>query len=221
MSAIRWIGLAVLLLIVAIGGRLVWRVMEEREHAPIAVREIIASADPAIARISKERIDELLRVEDPTFWTNDGIDLTTTGAGLTTLSQGLGKLIFFDRFTPGLAKIELMVLTKFALVPTVSKQDILVAMLARAYLGSDDKGQVIGFAEGARRWFGKELDVISEREFLGLVAMLIGPNRLDPIRNRQAHDERVNRIERLLAGKCQPSSLTDVELVGCAEVPNP
>jgi hypothetical protein len=169
-------GAAVLLAVVTLyAGWLCWRVVDQRAKAAPIVAAILADADPAIETISDGRIALLLRVEDPTFWDNDGIDLHTAGAGMTTLSQGLGKLIFFRPFRAGflrLGKLELMVLTRFALVPTVSKEDILRAMLARAYLGSDEDGAVLGFPEAARRWFGKEIGDLTNEEFLALVAML-------------------------------------------------
>jgi membrane carboxypeptidase/penicillin-binding protein len=192
------------------------RVAEERDHAPVAVAALLKDPDPALDEINGRHIAILLRVEDPTFWTNDGIDLSSPGAGLTTLAQGLGKRIFFRDFAPGLAKPELMVLTRFALVPRVTKRDILRAFVATAYLGDDSRGPINGFPEGARRWFGRELGELSERQYIGLVAMLVAPNALDPIRNSAAHEQRVQRIERLIAGQCEPSGLRDVMLDGCA-----
>lgn len=215
MRVVAWIASGVALLALAYGAFLGWRVMDARARAPHAVRAILANADPATSKISDARIETLLRVEDPTFWTNDGIDLTTPGAGATTLAQGLGKSIFFEKFKPSFSKIELMILTRFALVATVSKKDILQATLANVYLGHHENRPVRGFAVAARRWFGKEVQALSDREFLGLVAMMIGPNKLDPIRHRNAHDQRVNRIERYLAGECRPRAVMDVELEGC------
>lgn len=195
---------------------LAWRVGEERKVVAAEVAAIIAAMDPAVDRLSEDRIAILVRVEDPTFWTNDGIDLSTPGAGFTTLSQGLGKSVLFERFSPGLAKVELMVLTRFALIDVVSKRDILRAVLAAAYLGHDEQGPINGFAEGARRWFGKELNDLSRAEFIALVAMLPAPNALDPVRHADANAERVRRIERLLAGACEPEGLNDVYLDGCS-----
>ena len=201
------------------GGYLAWRVVDQSERAPARVAEILAAADPAIDAISNQRLEWLVRVEDPTFWTNDGIDQSTPGAGMTTLSQGLGKQIFFERFSPGplrLGKLELMVLTRFVLVENVSKQEILRAVLVNAYLGHDEAGPVIGFAEGARRWFGKELADLTDREFLGLVAMLTAPNRLSPANHAAENSERVSRIERMLAGECSPADLNDIYYERCA-----
>jgi membrane peptidoglycan carboxypeptidase len=185
-------------------------------RARLAIAAILDRADPAIDAIPGQRIAVLLRVEDPTFWINDGIDLTSPGAGFTTLSQGLGKSVLFERFTPGLGKIELMLLTRFALEPSVPKRDILRAFLATAYFGHDEAGAVNGFPEGARRWFGKELADLSDREFIALVAMLPAPNALDPIRHASANAERVERIERLSANRCTPAGFADVFLESCA-----
>lgn len=191
------------------------RIQDERARAPAKVAAIIAAMDPAIDRISPARIEMLLTVEDPTFWSNDGIDLTTPGAGMTTLAQGLGKQIFFARFRPGLQKIELILLTRFALTTTVPRRDILRAALANAYLGRDAAGSIIGFSQGAQRVFGKPLDALNDDEWLALVAVLPAPNKLHPIRNQAANAERVARIERLLTGACRPEGVRDVMLEGC------
>ncbi|MGZ8336227.1 MAG: transglycosylase domain-containing protein [Allosphingosinicella sp.] len=193
-----------------------WRVVEARRSAPESVAAILRDADPRLAAIPERRLAMLVRVEDPTFWSHSGLDFSTPGAGNTTLSQAVGKIIFFDDFSPGLPKLELMAVTRFGLIPTVAKRDILHAFLAMAYLGRDARGPITGFAEGARRWYGKEIDQLSDREFLGLVAMLPAPSRLNPRRDPAAHAARIVRIERLLAGACRPDGLSDVALEGCA-----
>lgn len=43
----------------------------------------------------------LLTVEDPNFYSHRGVDLTTPGAGWTTITQGIVKVYFYDGFTPG------------------------------------------------------------------------------------------------------------------------
>src|SRR5262249_41443094 len=139
------------------------------------------------------------------------------GAGMTTITQALGKLIYFpDGFKPGFRKIELILIAKFATAPMESKTDILRAFMATAYLGRDAQGEVTGFSEGARRWFGKELNALSDDQFLALVAMLPGPGALDPERHASANAERVARIKRLLAHQCTPLGVTDMMLQGCA-----
>lgn len=208
--------LILLLALIGYGAYLSWRVDQERVHAPQAVADILTHVDPAIDAMPPERIDIFVRVEDPTFWTNEGIDFATPGAGWTTISQGLGKHVFFERYTPGFRKIELMALTHFALEGMVSKKDILRATLASAYLGHDTEGPIIGFAAAARRWYGLELKDLSREQFISLVAMMPGPNDLDPARHPKQNAERVRRIERMLAGSCKPDGVFDVALEGCA-----
>ena len=206
--------LLVLVLVYAVylGGRIV----VERRTVAERVDAIIAAADPADLRLSPLRTRQLLRVEDPTFWTNKGIDFASPGAGMTTLSQGLGKRLFFDRFTPGFAKGELIALTRFALYPEVDKQRTLQAFLATAYFGRREGRAVIGMGPAARAWFGRPLAALDERQFLSLVAMLPAPSNLDPERHAAANAARVARIERLLADRCRPTGLRDVMFEGCA-----
>lgn len=214
-----WLAVALTALIASYALYLGVRIVDQRTKAPKRVHEIIASMDPAVAAIPDTRLTMLLRVEDPTFWTNDGIDMKSKGAGMTTLSQGLGKRLFFRRFSPGFAKlgkVELMVLTRFALVPKVAKRDILHAALATAYLGNEGSKPVIGFADGARRYYGKELGALSDHEFLGLVATLLAPKNLNPKDHPLENAERVSRIERLLSNACSPLDVNDVSLEGCA-----
>lgn len=213
---IRAIGLAVAGLILAYLGYLGWRIAEERGRVAAKVDAIIAGADPDELGLPARRKAMLLRVEDPTFRSNKGIDLSTPGAGMTTVSQGLGKRIFFDNFEPGFAKGELMALTRFALYPKVSKERTLQAVIASAYLGSNRGRAVSGFADGARTWYGKPLRALNDREYLSLVAMLPSPSSLKPGRHAAANAERVRRIERLLAGQCRPTGLRDVMLNGCS-----
>jgi hypothetical protein len=191
------------------------RVWQERGRVAGTVDAILATADPDELALPPARQAMLLRVEDPTFRTNKGIDLSTPGAGMTTLSQGLGKRIFFNDFEPGFAKGELMALTRFALYPGVSKQRTLQAFLASAYLGMDKGRAVTGFADGARTWFGKPLAKLSDDEFLSLVAMLVAPDALKPGRDDRGRAERLSRIKRLLSGQCKPAGLRDVMLKGC------
>lgn len=213
---IRKVALVLLGLVVAYAIYLTGRVIDERRDVAARVDAIVTSADPDELNLPRRRVAMLLRVEDPTFWTNDGVDFSSSGAGMTTISQSLGKRIFFDHFKPGFRKGELLALTRFALVPEVPKDKILKAWLARTYLGTRDGRRVTGFADGARTWIGKPLRSLSDREFLTLVAMLPAPDRLKPSRDLAGNRERVRRIERLLSGACEPTGLRDTMLEGCA-----
>ncbi len=207
-------GLLVVVLIYAIylGGRIV----VERRTISAKVDAIIAGIDPADVSLSPRRTRQLLRVEDPTFLTNRGIDFSTPGAGMTTLSQSLGKRLFFERFAPGFAKGELIALTRFALYPKVDKQRTLKAFLATAYFGRHNGRAVVGIGNAARAYYARPLADLDDRQYLSLLAMGPAPSTLNPIRHAAANAERVGRIERLLANRCRPTGLRDVLLNGCA-----
>ena len=55
-----------------------------------------------LARFTETRRDWLLRIDDPAFRRHHGMDGRTRGAGYTTITQGLVKILFFDDFRPGL-----------------------------------------------------------------------------------------------------------------------
>jgi len=213
---IRRLALAVGALLLIYSLYLGWRVATERERVSNRVDAIIAAADPAERALPVSRIKILLAIKDPTFATNKGIDFSTPGAGMTTLSQSLGKRIFFERFRPGFPKGELIILTRFALYPKVDKRRTLTAFIATAQFGHRAGRPVIGFADASRTWLGKPLGALSDRDYLSLVAMLPAPATLNPKRDVAANADRVARIERLLAGRCTPDGLRDVMLKGCA-----
>jgi len=215
-KSVRITGLVILGLVLTAGTYEAWRVLDARTRTPALIADALKDTDPEIARLTPERIAILLAVEDPTFWTNDGTDFASPGAGATTISQGLGKLIYFDDFEPGLKKIELMLMTKYAMTPLVSKRDILNAFLNRAWMSRDQAGPIYGFAEAARRYHGKPLSLLSDDEYLSLVAMLHSPAAMNPLRHPKENAQRVARIKRLLAHRCTPDGNTDVSLKGCA-----
>lgn len=155
----------------------------------------------------------LLAVEDPTFTRHHGVDLETPGAGMTTLTQGLVKLLYFpDGFHPGIAKIRQTLIAQYALDAMVSKDDQLLLFLNICYLGNENGQSIRGYANAARVYFGKEFSDITDDEFLSLVAMHIGPNALKP--GTTANEERVQRIKRYLSGQYQPAGLLDVDYKG-------
>lgn len=160
-------------------------------------------------------LDMLLRVEDPRFFSHPGVDLSTPGAGYTTITQGIVKFLFFDHFRHGIDKVR-QTLIALAVDRRIDKRTQLTVLLSSAYMGSVPDGREIhGFAEAARVYYGKDLRTLSRSEYLSLVALLVAPNTYSPREHPAANAERVLRIERLLAGECQPLGLADVELAGC------
>ncbi|MDD2770086.1 MAG: hypothetical protein PHT19_15275 [Methylococcus sp.] len=47
-----------------------------------------------LSNLTSDRLKLLLAVEDPTFFEHHGVDLNTPGAGMTTISQSLVKLLY-------------------------------------------------------------------------------------------------------------------------------
>ena len=98
---------APLVVIIGLGGYGAKGWFDARADAP-ALRErakqLEASGVGAAAR-GPEKRKLLLLVEDPTFDKNNGVDLSSPGAGKTTITQSLAKRIAFDHFEPGLKKI--------------------------------------------------------------------------------------------------------------------
>lgn len=182
---------------------------------------IVREAEASIAELLEPtelppgRIEDLLAVEDPAFRSHHGIDLSTPGAGWTTITQGLAKDLYFEEFRPGpIAKLE-QSLAAVVLDARTSKDRQLRLFLGRAYLGEAETGAVNGFAPAARVWLGKDVRELDRREFLLLVAMVIGPNEYGIADHPERNAERVARIERLLAGECRPTGWRDVTYGEC------
>jgi membrane peptidoglycan carboxypeptidase len=166
-----------------------------------------------VADLSPQRKTTLLAVEDPTFAWHHGVDLTTPGAGMTTITQGLVKLLYFPRgFRQGLAKIRQTLIAQYALDPLVSKDVQLHLFLNICYMGTQGGLPVHGYADAARAYFGKRFSALSDDEFLSLVAMHVRPDALKP--GSPANAERVQRMRRYLSGEYRPVDLLDVEYDG-------
>lgn len=163
--------------------------------------------------LSPERKRILLRIEDPEFERHHGVDLQTPGAGMTTITQGLVKLLYFpDGFKPGIRKIRQTLIAEYALDDLVSKQEQLELYLNMTYFGSVDGKPVHGLESAAQTYFSKGYGELSEREFIAIIGMTISPNNLKPGTPESA--TRVARIERYLSGEVQPGSVLDVEYTG-------
>jgi membrane peptidoglycan carboxypeptidase len=163
--------------------------------------------------LSIEQRSLLLAVEDPAFMRHHGVDLSTPGAGMTTITQGLVKLLYFPNgFRPGVEKIRQTLIAQYALNQLVSKNDQLLLLLNISYLGTEDGKAIYGYANAAKTYFRKNFSALSNEEFLSLVAMNIGPDTYKL--GTHAHDIRMKSIHAYLSGKIKPASLLDVEYNG-------
>ena len=166
--------------------------------------------------IDEQKINELLIVEDPGFYNHKGLDFKSLGAGWTTISQGIVKLLYFKKFQPGIKKIRLILITRFVFNSSVSKDTQLELFYNYAYLGNDYNGVAIcGFLNASRFYFKKDFNDISNDEYLSLIAMLINPNKYRIDKHPEWNKERLFRIKKLINGYCKPNDWKDCELEGC------
>lgn len=164
------------------------------------------------------RIDQLLMVEDPGFWTHSGTNWTTPGSGLTTLTQSLGKRVGFENFRPGLQKIRLIGYA-MGLESKLSKAQILALYLDTVWMGRGPSGSMVGMFNASEKIFGKPPSALNQHQFLTLLAVPISPRTLTLSPPNSALLDRTARIERLVERKCTPAGLRDVWLKGCAQQP--
>jgi membrane peptidoglycan carboxypeptidase len=175
-------------------------------------------AELGLADLPPEREAALLAVHDPAFRRHRGVDLSTPGAGMTTLTQALVKQLYFpEGFRPGVAKIRQTLIAQYVLDRAVSKDEQLALFLNLAYLGHEAGEAVHGFAAASESYFGTSFGELTDDEFLALVAMLINPNALKP--HTPANRERVERIRRYVTGDYRPEHVMDLEYRGAPSDP--
>ncbi|MBK1884498.1 transglycosylase domain-containing protein [Luteolibacter pohnpeiensis] len=166
-----------------------------------------------LEEVTPRQLELILAVEDPSFRIHHGVDFSTPGAGWTTITQGLSKLLYFpEGFEPGFKKIQQTLLAEYALDATVSKDDQLELYLNITYLGSKDGRTIAGYEDAARSYFGKSFGALTEREFISLLGMTVSPNKLKP--GTPANEERISRIQTFLNGDYTPVDLMDVTYDG-------
>lgn len=162
--------------------------------------------------LSKPRLDMLVRIQDPSFYSHSGVEwpspLTTT-----TITQSLVKRLFFEKFTKGFKKVEQTLIARFVVDPNIDKNTQIATFILTAYFGNKDGRQLFGFDQGARAWFNKSLPELSDDEYLSLIAMLPAPNSLKP-HTPEARD-RIQRIKKVLSGDCVHEHVSQIYLDQC------
>lgn len=179
-------------------------------------RSVNLLLDPA--NFTPTRRDWLLAVDDPTFYHHHGIDSRTRGAGYTTITQGLVKILYFDDFRPGplhWRKVKQTIIA-VAFNARVSKEEQLRLFVNIVHLGNRDGHAVRGFSRASEEYFGKSFAQTSDEEYLELVAMIVAPDKYNVATHPDRNRDRVLRIKRLLAGACTPRGVSDVEYADCA-----
>jgi membrane carboxypeptidase/penicillin-binding protein PbpC len=154
-------------------------------------------APPAV--LTAARLEALIKVQDPRFWTHNGVDWSAPLA--TTVTQSIVKKLYFEKFEPGIAKIKQTLIAQFAVDPLTSKNAQLAAFI-----------DVNGFDAASRKWFGKPLEALDDDQYLSLLATNNTP-RVAP--GTPENEDRMKRIKKYLAGQCERRGLADVWLGQC------
>ncbi|MDA8015959.1 MAG: transglycosylase domain-containing protein [Thermoanaerobaculia bacterium] len=205
-----------LLAVLLAAALIVWIGAEQHTPTVVDLAHEIAHTGLTPDDLPPDWLDALIAVEDPRFFQHPGVDLRSPGAGWTTITQGLVKLHYPGPMRGLVGKPRQTILAR-SLDRALAKDLQLALFLNTAYFGQLDSVSLNGFPQAARRYYGVEVVDLTLDQYLGLVAMLVGPNSFDPIRRPEAHRDRVRRIEALLAKRCVPSGWTDVYLEGCAQ----
>jgi membrane carboxypeptidase/penicillin-binding protein len=212
--------LTVMVLLAALLLWLVWIAATSYMRAPRMVAELDrAGVLPfSASELPRSRLCALLVVQDPTFYRHQGIGFADGPLGHTTITQSIGKGLFFNSFNPGFLrhrKIRLMV-AAWAFDRRISKDTQLRIFLNRAYFGSAGGRGIIGFPAAARAFYGKPLGQISNVEYLGLLAMLEAPNSYHVILQQKVNAERVARIRQKVQTACGEGCFQGDAPVPCA-----
>lgn len=160
------------------------------------------------------RLAMVVLVQDPAFATHSGVDFTTAGAGITTISQSVSKRLAFDQFRPGIGKIRQ---TGYALglERQLEKDQILALWLNTVEMGRGPDGWMTGFFTASDAIYNRAPSEVTDDEFLRLVAVVIAPGSFDLRSTDHDLDRRVQRIVRRVGGQCAPIDHADVWLDGC------
>lgn len=160
--------------------------------------------------LSDEQIKALLKIEDPNFYNHQGFDFSTPGAGVTTISQGLVKMYYFDNFKPGIQKIKQTLISRFAFDNLTQKDTILKLLINDVYVGHVEGHAIKGFENAANSYFRKSFKDLTWDEYLSIIAMLVAPMNYNYAENREANQDRVAKIKRVLTGEYIPVDNSDL-----------
>lgn len=154
--------------------------------------------------LSNDQLAALIKVQDPNFYNHKGFDISTPGAGVTTLSQAMVKMYYFENFKPGIQKIKQTLIARFAFDILTPKDTILKLFINEVYLGQNGAHAIKGFENAANFHHGKPFKELSWDEYLSLLAMPRAPTTYDYTKQKEANTDRVSKIKRMLAGEYIP-----------------
>lgn len=186
-------------------------IIQARTNTPDIVKQALASdrMKLELSDFSNQQLEALLKVQDPNFYHHKGFDISTPGTGVTTISQGMVKMYYFKNFKPGFQKIKQSLIARFAFDALTPKDTILKLFINEIYLGQNGAQAIKGFENGANFHHGKPFNELSWDEYLSLLAMIRAPTTYDYTKQREANDDRVSKIKKMLAGEYIPRDNSD------------
>jgi membrane peptidoglycan carboxypeptidase len=159
--------------------------------------------------LSKRQLEILMKVQDPGFYDHNGIDLSTPGAGFTTITQAIVKKLYFENFKPGIAKIKQSLIARFVVDGLISKNDQLTLFINTMHFGEVNGKPIIGLESAAYAYYHQPVKTLTEEQYISLIAMLVAPTTLNILGHPEWNKERTNRIKKLVAGNYKPKGLMD------------
>lgn len=159
--------------------------------------------------LSRRQKEILIKVQDPGFYSHNGIDLSTPGAGLTTITQAIAKKLYFDDFKPGVAKIKQSLIARFVIHEMMPKDAQLTLFINTMYFGKVDGKPAIGLESAANAYYGRPVGKLTEEQYISLIAMLVMPGTFHIIDHPEWNRDRTNRIKALISGEYKPKGLMD------------
>jgi membrane peptidoglycan carboxypeptidase len=151
----------------------------------------------------------VVKVQDPGFYHHHGIDLSTPGAGITTITQAIVKKLYFENFTPGIAKIKQSIIARFVVDGLIPKEDQLTIFLNAMYFGKVNNRSLIGLATASKAYYQKPVDRLTEDQYISIIAMIVMPGTFHILDHPEWNRERTNRIKALVDGRYTPKGLMD------------
>lgn len=186
-------------------------VMDARDKTPSIVNNALHSdrMQLELDDLTDKQREALLKIQDPNFYHHKGYDFETPGTGLTTLSQGLVKMYYFENFKAGLPKIQQTLIARYAFDPLTPKDTTLKLFINEVYLGGYNGTSIHGLENGAEFYFNKPFKDLNWEEYLSLIAMIRAPATFNYNQQKEANLLRVARIKNYLSGEYIPEDNSD------------
>jgi membrane peptidoglycan carboxypeptidase len=159
--------------------------------------------------LSKRQTEILIKVQDPGFYNHNGMDLSTPGGGLTTITQAIVKKLYFANFKPGIAKIKQSLIARFVVNDLIRKDDQLTLFINTMFFGNVDGKPIIGLESAANAYYHQPVKRLTEDQYISLIAMLVMPGTFHLIDHPEWNMDRTNRIKALVNGTYKPKGLMD------------